>query len=153
MTASWISVTTNAAAAASTIFSVSSVVARHEPAHEAREHALLALERQQAGGQQQRHEHQRERRGDATANWSSGVLEPPTTVCLTRTGWPIEDRIGLLRSRFSAARRAKRLTCCSGARCGASCGRPFSDCRSASARCAGRGSARRPRAGTRACRP
>jgi hypothetical protein len=54
-------------------------------------------------------------------------LEPLTTVCLIRTGWPIDARIGLLRSRFSAASRAKRLTCCSGARSGASCGSPFSD--------------------------
>ncbi len=37
----------------------------------------------------------------ATANASSGVREPLTTVCLTCTGEPIEARIGLETSRFS----------------------------------------------------
>jgi hypothetical protein len=30
-----------------------------------------------------------------TANWSSGVREPLITVCLIRTGSPIDARIGL----------------------------------------------------------
>ena len=54
----------------------------------------------------------------ATAKESSGVRSPSTIVCLTRTGEPIEARIGCETSRFSAASRAKRDTCSSAARSG-----------------------------------
>ena len=76
--------------AARPAFSSSSAGARHEPAHEPREGVLLALERERAGRQQQRDEHQRDRhrerhreraeRGGAAlerASPSPGSARPP----------------------------------------------------------------------------
>ncbi len=49
-------------------------------------------------------------------------MEPETTIRLTCTGLLIEARIGFERSRLSAARPAKRETCSSATRSGASSG-------------------------------
>ena len=73
---------------------------------------LLALEREHPRREQQRHEHQRDHHGDLDAEHVERASEPSTTVCLTRTGFAIEARIGLETSRLSAASRAKRETCC-----------------------------------------
>ena len=59
----------------------------------------------------------------ATKNELSEVVAPLTLVCLTSTGEPIVARIGLETSRLSAASRAKRATCVSATRSGASSGR------------------------------
>ena len=58
----------------------------------------------------------------SAANALSDEFEPETTIRLTRTGLLIEARIGFEMSRLSAASPAKRETCSSPARCGASCG-------------------------------
>ena len=60
----------------------------------------------------------------SAANALSDELEPETTICLTCTGLLIEARIGFERSRLSAARPAKRETCSSATRSGASSGSP-----------------------------
>ena len=51
----------------------------------------------------------------ATANESSDVRSPLTILLEIFTGEPIDPRIGLETSRFSAARRAKLETCWSAA--------------------------------------
>ena len=104
-------------------FSDSSAGARDEPAHEPAERVLLALQRQQAGGQQQRDEHQRDRHRDRDGERARArSVAPLTLVCSTSTGEPIVARIGLETSRLSAASRAKRATCVSATRSGASFG-------------------------------
>ena len=90
----------------------------------------------------------------SAANALSDELEPETTIRLTCTGLLIEARIGFERSRLSAARPAKRETCSSATRSGASSGSPRDrglDDRAA--RCAGRGCRRRRRAAARPSPP
>ena len=78
--------------------------ARDEAAHQPRERVLLPLEREHAGREQERHEHQRDRHGDRDREGArASVSAPLTTLGFTSTGEPIALRIGFEMSRLSAA--------------------------------------------------
>ena len=99
--------------------------ARDQPAHEPREGVLLALERQRAGGQQQRDEHERDRHRERDRERAERRRRRrSSSVCLHPDRLAHRRRARRRRrSRFSRARRAKRITSSICARAGEPRGR------------------------------